>query len=45
LAALFAGQGQSERSRALLKPVFQQFAEGFDTTDLRAAERLLSGLG
>jgi predicted ATPase/DNA-binding winged helix-turn-helix (wHTH) protein len=45
LAALFAGRGQSERGRALLKPVFQQFAEGFDTTDLRAAERLLSGLG
>jgi predicted ATPase/DNA-binding winged helix-turn-helix (wHTH) protein len=45
MAALFAGRGQSERGRALLAPVFKQFSEGFHTTDLRAAERLLSGLG
>jgi predicted ATPase/DNA-binding winged helix-turn-helix (wHTH) protein len=45
LASLFASQGQSERGRALLESVFKQFTEGFHTTDLRAAERLLSGLG
>jgi predicted ATPase len=45
LAALFANQGQFERGRALLQPVFEQFAEGWDTADLKAAERLLSNLG
>ena len=34
-AALLAAQGQSESARALLRPVFEQFAEGFDTADLR----------
>ncbi|WP_414642769.1 ATP-binding protein [Bradyrhizobium sp.] len=41
LATLFTGQGQPERGRALLQPVFEQFAEGFDTADLRAAKSLL----
>jgi predicted ATPase/DNA-binding winged helix-turn-helix (wHTH) protein len=45
LAAHFANQGQSERGRALLQPVFEQFVEGFDTADLRAAKSLLSSLG
>ena len=45
LAALFAGQGHSERGRALLRPVFEQFVEGSDTADLKAAERLLATLG
>jgi predicted ATPase len=45
LAALFASQGQSERGRALLQPVFEQFVEGFDTADLRTAKSLLSTLG
>jgi predicted ATPase/DNA-binding winged helix-turn-helix (wHTH) protein len=44
LATLFAGQGQPERGRALLQPVFAQFVEGFDTKDLRAAKSLLSDL-
>jgi predicted ATPase/DNA-binding winged helix-turn-helix (wHTH) protein len=44
LATLYADQGQSERGRALLQPVFEQFAEGFDTADLRAAKSLLSTL-
>jgi predicted ATPase/DNA-binding winged helix-turn-helix (wHTH) protein len=44
LAALFATQGQSEHGRALLEPVFKQFSEGFNTMDLRAAERLLNSL-
>jgi hypothetical protein len=45
LATLFAGQGQHERGRALLQPVFEQFVEGFDTADLKAAERLLATSG
>jgi predicted ATPase/DNA-binding winged helix-turn-helix (wHTH) protein len=45
LAKLWAGQGQSERARILLQPVFEQFVEGADTADLKAAERLLATLG
>jgi len=45
LAVLWADQGRSERSRALLQPVFEQFAKGSDTADLKAAERLLATLG
>jgi predicted ATPase len=45
LAALFASQGRSERGRALLQPVFEQFVEGSHTADLKAAERLLATLG
>jgi predicted ATPase/DNA-binding winged helix-turn-helix (wHTH) protein len=44
LAALYAGAAQVERGRALLEPVFGHFAEGFETADLRAAERLLATL-
>jgi hypothetical protein len=42
LAALWAGQGRSEDARALLLPVFEQFTEGSETADLKAAERLLT---
>jgi predicted ATPase len=45
LAALLAGRGQSGRARALLQPVVEQFTEGLDTADLKAAERLLVSLG
>jgi hypothetical protein len=45
LAALLAGQGRSERARTLLEPIFEQFVEGSDTADLKAAERLLATLG
>jgi predicted ATPase len=45
LAGLLADQGRREGSRALLRPVFEQFAEGLDTADLKAAERLLATLG
>jgi hypothetical protein len=45
MAALCASQGQSERGRKLLEPVFEQFTEGFDTADLRTAKGLLSTLG
>ena len=36
---------QSERGRVLLQPVFEQFTEGFDTADMKAAERTLASLG
>jgi hypothetical protein len=45
LAALLANQGRSDRARVLLQPVFEQFVEGSDTADLKAAERLLATLG
>jgi predicted ATPase/DNA-binding winged helix-turn-helix (wHTH) protein len=44
LASLLAGQGQRERGRALLQPVFEQFVEGLETADLKSAERLLETL-
>ena len=45
LAALWAGQSRREAARALLQPVFEQFVEGLDTADLKAADRLLATLG
>jgi predicted ATPase/DNA-binding winged helix-turn-helix (wHTH) protein len=45
LAALLASQGRPESGRAFLQPVFEQFTEGFDTADLKAAERVLASLG
>jgi hypothetical protein len=45
LATLLADQGRRENGRALLRPVFEQFVEGLDTADLKAAERVLSTLG
>jgi predicted ATPase/DNA-binding winged helix-turn-helix (wHTH) protein len=44
LAALWAGQGRPESAGALLQPIFDQFAEGSDTADLTAADRLLATL-
>jgi predicted ATPase len=44
LAALWAGQGRSADPRALLLSVFEQFAEGAETADLKAAQRLLATL-
>src|SRR5258708_3632663 len=40
LAKLLAAQGRSENARAFLQPVLEQFAEGSDTADLKAAQRL-----
>lgn len=45
LAALLAAQGRPESARALLRPVFEQFVEGWETVDLQAAGRLLATLG
>jgi hypothetical protein len=39
-----SAQGRPERARALLQPVVEQFVEGSDTADLKAAERLLTTL-
>ena len=44
LAALLVNQGHHAHGRSLLQPVFEQFTEGFDTTDLKAAEQLLAAL-
>lgn len=44
LAALLAGHGRSENARRLLQPVVERFAEGFETADLKAANRLLADL-
>jgi predicted ATPase/DNA-binding winged helix-turn-helix (wHTH) protein len=45
LAELMCSQGRTEGARPLLQPVFEKFAEGADTADLKAAERLLARLG
>jgi predicted ATPase/DNA-binding winged helix-turn-helix (wHTH) protein len=44
LAALCAAQGQPERARAVLEPIFEEFVEGADTVDLMAAKQLLAAL-
>lgn len=44
LAALWAAQGQRERAQAALNPIFEEFGEGLDTADLKAAEDLLATL-
>ena len=43
LARLRAKQGRSD-ARSLLQPVYARFTEGFDTPDLKTAERLLATL-
>jgi predicted ATPase len=45
LAALLSARGERKKARALLQPVFEQFVEGFNTTDLKVAERLLASIG
>jgi predicted ATPase/DNA-binding winged helix-turn-helix (wHTH) protein len=45
LAACLASQGRSAEGQALLQPVFEQFTEGSDTADVKAAEYLLAKLG
>ena len=44
-AALWAAQGRTQNARTLLRPIFEQFVEGFDTADLKAADHLLARLG
>jgi predicted ATPase/DNA-binding winged helix-turn-helix (wHTH) protein len=45
LATLWAAEERPEDARTLLRPVFAQFTEGFDTVDLKAAARVLETLG
>jgi hypothetical protein len=44
LAALLAAHARSEGAQELMQPAFEQFAEGSDTADLKAAERPLATL-
>jgi predicted ATPase len=44
LAKLLANRGERERAHKLLQPVYEEFTEGFDTVDLKAAEALLADL-
>ena len=44
LARLWQGQGQAGKARKLLRGVYSQFTEGFDTGDLRAAKALMDSL-
>ena len=44
LAKLLADQGQTEKGRTLLRPVYAGFSEGFETADLKAAEEMLATL-
>jgi len=44
LAGQLIARGHRDSSRALLQPVFAQFAEGFDTSDLKSAAGLLETL-
>jgi hypothetical protein len=45
LAEHVAGQGRYAEGRALLQALFEQFTEGADTVDVKAAEYLLAQLG
>ena len=45
LARLRQQQGRREEAHRLLDPVYRWFTEGFETTDLRTAQALLSELG
>lgn len=44
LASLWHKQGRLEAALALLKPVYEQFGEGYGTRDLQAAAALLADL-
>ncbi len=44
LARLWQRQGKGKAARALLRPVYDWFTEGFDTQDLKDAKALLEGL-
>lgn len=44
LAALLAGKGFRQPAKEVLERAYGRFTEGFDTADLRAAERLLEQL-
>jgi adenylate cyclase len=45
LARLLASQGRREDARAMLSEIYNWFAEGFDTADLKDAKALLDQFG
>src|SRR5262249_17724708 len=45
LADLWSRQGRSDAAAKLLRPVYEKFTEGFDTSDLRTAAALIEQLG
>ena len=44
LARVRASQGNREQARQLLAPLYEQFTEGFETADLKAAREFLLSL-
>jgi predicted ATPase len=44
LARVRAGQGKREQARQILEPLYEQFTEGFETADLKAAREFLRSL-
>jgi predicted ATPase len=44
LARLWRDQNRTKAAREILAPVYDRFTEGFETTDLKAAEWLLDRL-
>lgn len=44
-APLWQCQGNRDAARDVLAPVYERFAEGFDTRDLKGAKALLAQLG
>src|SRR5258708_20658827 len=44
LAGQRVRQGRHEEARRILAPVYDRFTEGFETTDLRSARRMLESL-
>jgi predicted ATPase len=44
LAGLWRDKERTEEARELLAPVYGQFTEGFETTDLKAAKPLVDYL-
>ncbi len=45
LASLWSSRGRANDAKALLQPVFEQFTEGFETPDVKAAQTILAMLG
>ena len=45
LARLLGNQDRSAEGQAILRPVYERFTEGFETTDLRSAKALLEVVG
>jgi DNA-binding response OmpR family regulator/class 3 adenylate cyclase/predicted ATPase len=44
LASLWRSKGRADEALQLLQPIYAQFAEGFDSADLRHAKRILDEL-